>query len=151
MRTLFIALSLVLATPPVVAAQSSGTLMENHVPHPFNVSDLVMMDRVSEPQRSPDGRYAAFSVRRSTDYAANRGVNTIYAQDLGTSDDQPVKVVAKQESSPRWSADGLSLYYVALAGDVAQLWRLDFHAAKHGLDLGTTTAPVQLSHGLLSI
>ena len=151
MKTLFFALSLALATTPIVAADiTTGTLVESTAPHAFDISDLVMMDRVSDPQLSPDGHYAAFSVR-STDYTANKGVNAIYVQDLDNSGAQPIKVVAKQASSPRWSPDGHSLYYVAPSGDVAQLWRLDFPASKRGLDLSAVGAPVQVSHGPLDI
>ena len=148
----FMFATLLLALPVVSTAASSfqGTPVENHSPHAFSINDLVMMERVSDPQLSADGRYAAFSVR-STDYAANKGVNAIYVQDLGTSGSQPIKVVAKQGSSPRWSPDGRSLYYVAPAGDVAQLWRLDFVAGKHGLDLTAVAAPVQVSHGVLDV
>ena len=83
---------------------------------------------------SPDGRYAAYSLRR-TDYVANKGVNSIYVQDLGSSGSSPVEVVTKGASSPRWSADGRSLYYLAAAGGVTQLWRLDFPAGRKGIDL----------------
>src|SRR5947208_1330904 len=32
-------------------------------PHPFDVRDLVMMDRVSDPQISPDGKKVAYQLR----------------------------------------------------------------------------------------
>jgi len=120
-----------------------------NVPHPFNVRDLVMLRRVGDPRLSPDGRYAAFGVR-STDYAANKGVNAIDVLDLARGG-QPVPVVAKEASSPRWSADGRSLYYVAPAGGVAQLWRLDFPVAGGALALAEAKAPVQVSHGPLDV
>ena len=150
MKPLFAALLLGLSGISMAADVFNGTLVESHSSHPFDISGLVMMERVSDPQLSADGRYASFSVR-STDYAANKGVNAIYVRDLGNFGDGPVRVVAKQASSPRWSPDGRSLYYVAPIGDVAQLWRLDFHAGKHGLDLSSVSAPVQVSHGLLDI
>src|SRR5690348_4203370 len=62
-------LLLALAASPAFAADT-GTVAPtdtaitlDHAPHPFNVRDLVMMDRVSDPQLSPDGRYAAYSLR----------------------------------------------------------------------------------------
>ncbi len=55
-----------------------------------------MMDRVGDPQLSPDGRYALFSVR-ATDYAANKGVTSIYVVDLNKPP-QPVMVVEKGSS-----------------------------------------------------
>src|ERR1700739_889052 len=71
-------------------------------PHPFDAKDLVMMDRVNDPQLSPDGNSAAFSVRE-TDYAANKGVTSIWMLDLSHADAQPQKLA--QGNSPRWSAD----------------------------------------------
>ena len=154
-KALTAALLLALAASPVLAVDTDTVapidtaITLDHAPHPFNVRDLVMMQRVSDPQLSPDGRYAAFGVR-STDYAANKGVNAIEVLDLSR-DGQPVTVVAKGASSPRWSADGKSLYYVAPADGVAQLWRLDFAATKGGLDLAGAKAPVQVSHGVLDV
>ena len=130
-------------------AQAS-TPIESPVAHAFNISDLVMLDRVSDPQLSSNGRYGAFSLR-STDYVANKGVSAIYVQDLGSSASQQVKLVPKGASSPRWSPDGRNLYYLASADGVSQLWRLDFRVDKHGIDLTSAYKPVQVSHGPLDI
>ena len=46
-------------------------------PHPFDVHDLVMMERVSDPALSPDGKTVAFAVRQ-TDYDANKGRNSVW-------------------------------------------------------------------------
>ena len=151
MKPLFAALLLALAaTPSLAADMSTGTLVESHSAHPFDISDLVMMDRVSDPQLSPDGRYAAFGVR-NTDYAANKGINAIELLDLNAAGAQPVKVVEKSASMPRWSANGHSLYYLAPAEGVSQLWRMDFAAEKGGLTLNAHAAPVQVSHGALDV
>ncbi len=90
---------------------------------------------------------------RSTDYAANKGVGAIYVLDLGKGG-QPVKVVDKG-SSARWSADGRSLYFVAPAKGVAQLWRVDL-GGEGGLDstkfeLAKPAVPVQVSHSVLDL
>jgi dipeptidyl aminopeptidase/acylaminoacyl peptidase len=142
MKPLFAALALGLLATPALAVD-----LETHTPHPFNVRDLVMMDRVSDPQLSPDGRYAAFGVR-STDYAANKGVNAIYVLDLKKGG-EPVKV-ADKGSSARWAPDGHSLYYVAAADGISQLWRLDLGTGE-GLDLAGHKAAVQVSHGSLDL
>ena len=42
----------------------------------LDVNDLVNLERVTDPQLSPDGRYVAYQVRQ-TDFAANKGVNGI--------------------------------------------------------------------------
>jgi dipeptidyl aminopeptidase/acylaminoacyl peptidase len=150
MKSLVVAVLLAVAGASAAADASNSKLVESHSPHPFDISDLVMMERVGDPQLSADGHYAAFSVR-STDYAGNKGINAIYVQDLSAAGSQPIKVVAKQASSPRWSPDGHSLYYVAPAGDTAQLWRLDFPVDKHGINPAAASAPVQVSHSPLDI
>jgi len=143
MKPLFVALALGMLATPALAID-----LETHAAHPFNVRDLVMMDRVSDPQLSPDGRYAAFGVR-STDYAANKGITAIYVLDLKRGG-EPVKVVDKG-SSARWAPDGHNLYYVAAANEVSQLWRLDLAAGEGGLDLSVRAAPVQVSHAPLDL
>lgn len=150
MKPLFMALLLALPAMSMATDSSTpGTLVEDRSPHPFSINDLVMMERVSDPQLSPDGHRAAYNVR-STDYAANKGINAIYVQDLTEPVSKPIKVVAKG-SSPRWSPDGRNLYYIAQADDVAQLWRLDFPNGKHGSELTAASAPVQVSHGQLDV
>ncbi|HEV2620730.1 MAG TPA: S9 family peptidase [Frateuria sp.] len=143
MKPLFAVLALGLLAAPAFAAD-----LETHAPHPFNVRDLVMMDRVSDPQLSPDGRYAAFGVR-STDYAANKGVNAIYVLDLKKGG-APVKVIEKGGSG-RWAPDGHILYYVAAADGVSQLWRLDLAAGDGSPNLAGHAAAVQVSHGALDL
>jgi dipeptidyl aminopeptidase/acylaminoacyl peptidase len=143
MKRLFVLLALAFA-----ACSAAATEVENHTPHPFNVRDLVMMDRVGDPQLSPDGRYAAFGVR-STDYSANKGVSAIYVLDLERGG-APVKVVDKGGSA-RWSADGHSLYYVAAADGVAQLWRRDLAVRQGALDLASPAPAIQVSHAPLDL
>ena len=150
MKSLIAVLILAWAAVPIaVALASPGALVENHSSHPFGISDLVMMDRVSAPQLSTDGRYAAFSVR-STDYAANRGINAVYVQDLAESANKSGLVIAKA-SSPRWSPDGHSLYYISAVNGVAQLWRAELNTGKRGFDLKEVPASVQVSHSPLDI
>lgn len=149
MKLLFAALSLALASGPLLAADADSA-----APHPFSIRDLVMMDRVGDPQLSPDGRYALFTVR-STDYAANKGNTSIYAVDLNKPP-QPVKIVEKG-SSPRWAPDGKSIYYSAPKGETAQVWHRSFDAeGTKGLSLSVragdavTDAPLDVDAFKLS-
>jgi dipeptidyl aminopeptidase/acylaminoacyl peptidase len=149
MKPLFAALALALASGPVLAADA-----DNATAHPFSIRDLVMMDRVGDPQLSPDGRYALFTVR-ATDYAANKGVTSIYVMDLNKPP-QPVKVVEKG-SSPRWAPDGKSIFYTAAKDGVAQIWHRAFDADNgKGLALtvragdAVTTAPLDVGSFKLS-
>ena len=149
MKSMMAAFAVVFAAAPALLGQTpvNTSLGDVQGPHPFNVRDLVMMDRVSDPQLSPDGRWAAFTVRR-TDYAANRGITAIYVLDLdGTA--APVQVVDKA-AQPRWAPDGHHLYYMAAADGVEQLWRVDLGGAT-GLDPAGHAAPTQVSRTPLDL
>jgi dipeptidyl aminopeptidase/acylaminoacyl peptidase len=91
-------------------------------PHPFDVHDLVMMDRVSDPSLSPDGKLVAFSLRE-TDYDANKGVNSVWI--VPTGGGKTVRLTDKtlNATSPRWSPDG-SVWFTAPKDGTAQLWRV---------------------------
>jgi len=90
------------------------------VPHPFGIHDLVMLDRVSDPQISPDGKRVAYQVRE-TDYAANKGKNGIWLIDLGNPKAEATRLTdaAANAMAPRWSADGSAVLYQ----DKGQVWR----------------------------
>ncbi|GAB2788365.1 alpha/beta hydrolase family protein [Dyella kyungheensis] len=140
MKPLFVALALALAGTSAMAAE-----VENHGTHPFNIRDLVMMDRVGDPQLSPDGRQALYTVR-ATDYAANKGVTSIYVLDVAKGG-APVKLVEKA-SSPRWAPDGSAIYYVAEKDGVSQLWRRPLGAAATASQV--THAPIDVDGYKLS-
>jgi dipeptidyl aminopeptidase/acylaminoacyl peptidase len=61
----------------------AGTTSAGAATHPFNAKDLVMMSRVSDPQLSPDGQLAAFSVR-ATDFKANKGVSSVWVKNINS-------------------------------------------------------------------
>ena len=148
MKPVIAALLLALAASPALASDVvDTTITPVQGVHLFNVRDLVMMDRVGDPQLSADGRYAVFTVR-STDYAANKGVTAIYMMDLDSS--SPPRKVVDKGSSPRWAPDG-SIYYLAPADGVMQLWRYGSGEPAKGM-LGKTAAhSSQVSHGALDI
>ena len=93
MRSLLVALALALPAAVTVAA-----------PGPFTPADLVNLARVSDPQVSPDGRWAVFSLRE-TDLEANRGRNDLWLIDLRAP--QPLARRLTQhpasDGSPRWA------------------------------------------------
>ena len=112
MKRLLLALMLALLAG---AAFAKGNIQT----HPFNATDLAMMDRVSDPQLSPDGSRAAFAVRE-TDWTANKGVTSVWTLDLSKPGAAPQKIM--QGESPRWSADGKTLYFLSDKSGSTQLW-----------------------------
>ena len=91
----------------------------------FTAHDLVMLDRVSDPQLSPDGQVLVYTLRE-TDWDANRGRTGLWRLALGAADAQPERLTAagSNASSPRWSADGKWLYFLSNRSGNNQLWRL---------------------------
>ena len=111
--------------PPAAAPGAGAT----RGPHPFDVRDLVMMNRVGDPQLSPDGKWIAYQLRE-TDYAANKGVTGLWLLDASGKDAAPRRL-QREASSPRWSPDGQYVYFLAKlkGGSVTQVLRKRADAA----------------------
>ena len=113
-------LSLVLAT-----SVTAGLTAPAHAAdlRPFSVQDLVTMQRVSDPRPSPDGKWIAY-VLRSTDLDANRGRTDLWLVGVDGKGARRLTTSAENESSPRWAADGRSIYFLSARGGPQQVWRL---------------------------
>ncbi|MBK6596775.1 MAG: S9 family peptidase [Proteobacteria bacterium] len=92
---------------------------------PFTARDLVTLQRVSDPQTSPDGRYVAFTVR-ATDLEANRGRTDIWLLDLTDRDATPRQLSrdAANDSDPRWAPDSRNIWFLSTRSGSSQVWRL---------------------------
>jgi dipeptidyl aminopeptidase/acylaminoacyl peptidase len=90
----------------------------------FTAKDLALLDRVSDPRVSPDGRFVAYNLR-STDWEANRGFNALWVMDRAAAKSAPrlVRDQEKSATSPRWSADGKWLYFLSSRSGLSQVWR----------------------------
>ena len=102
---------------PAARAADSGA--------PFTVEDLALMKRISDPQVSPDGRYAAF-VQRETDLGANKARASLWGLELEAPGAQPRRLTeaATGDSSPRWAPDSRTLYFLSTRSGSSQVWRL---------------------------
>ena len=91
----------------------------------FTAKDLVMLDRVSEPQLAPDGQSVVFTVRE-TNWKANRGATGLWRLALGAKESRAERITAtgSNASSPRFSPDGKSLYFLSDRSGSMQIWRL---------------------------
>ncbi len=115
---------------------------------PFTPKDLVMLDRVSDPQVSPDGKSVAFSLRE-TDFAANKGVSSIWRLALQEKGAQPQRLSAKGGNSdtPRWSPDGKTLFFLSSRSGSTQVWRMD---AGLGEARQVTELPLEVNNFLIA-
>jgi acylaminoacyl-peptidase len=107
-----------------VAAAASLMIGSLAPARPFTARDLAMMERVSSPRISPDGRYVAYALR-TTDWEGNRGLSGLRVVDLRSANAEPVAIVSGQTAgpAPRWSEDGRWLYFVSAESGSPQLWR----------------------------
>ncbi|HLI18260.1 MAG TPA: S9 family peptidase, partial [Rhodanobacteraceae bacterium] len=114
-------MNLRLAACALALAAASGAAMAAQ--HPFDAHDLAMMDRVSDPHLAPNGGEVAFTVR-STDWDANKGITSVWLLDLSRKGAAPRRVTDPKlnASSPAFSPDGKTVYFLATENESTQLW-----------------------------
>jgi len=88
-------------------------------------TDLNRLARVSDPQVSPDGRFIVYA-QRDADLDANRGRNDLWLVDLDSTKGQPRRLTqhSANDTHPRWSVDGSSVYFLSSRAGSTQVWRL---------------------------
>jgi dipeptidyl aminopeptidase/acylaminoacyl peptidase len=112
---------------------------------PFDVDAMLRLQRVSEPQLSPDGKWIAFTVQ-AIDVAANTRPRQIYvvSADGGT----PRKLTTEGNNSrPRWMPDSKRIVFQSTRGSSSQIWAMDADGAnaKQITNVSTETDGVLIS------
>ena len=76
------------------------------------------------PRRSPDGTTLLYA---QTDYnmAQNRGVTTIWVQDMASGAVTRLTDTASNNADPKWSADGRKIYFLSDRSGSMQVWRMN--------------------------
>ncbi|HET6348476.1 MAG TPA: S9 family peptidase [Candidatus Krumholzibacteria bacterium] len=114
MRTLSIVVPLVLCLASLARAADT---------HAFNVKDMWEMQRISDPQVSPDGKWVLFTLR-TTDFEANKGRTDVWM--IG-SDGNGLRQVTDNpagDSGARWSPDGKWIYFTSTRSGSSQVWKV---------------------------
>ncbi|MGC1389055.1 MAG: S9 family peptidase [Steroidobacteraceae bacterium] len=112
-----------LAAMPADAAPATLVATPDAV-RPFSVQDLVRLDRLSEPEVSPDGKHIAYTLR-TVDMEANKARNGVWLLETGKRTETPVRLtdLAANSNSADWSGDGRFLYYLSDRSGSTQVWR----------------------------
>ena len=115
--------------------------------HPFSVHDMVAMQRIADPQPSPDGARAAFVVT-TMDLEANKGLRDIWLVGLDGAEPRPLITDPANDWSPRWGSDG-TLYFLSSRSGSPQVWRWDFAegSAEQVTDLPLAVEALQVGPG----
>jgi dipeptidyl aminopeptidase/acylaminoacyl peptidase len=91
--------------------------------HPFSVHDMLAMDRLSDPQVSPDGKRIVF-VLRETDLEANKGRTDLWLVGTEGTGLRRLTSYPEGDSNPRWSPDGESIWFISTRSGSSQVWRI---------------------------
>ncbi len=91
--------------------------------HPFSVHDMLTMDRLSDPQVSPDGIWIVF-VLRETDPETNKGRTDLWLIGADGTGLRRLTSHPEGDSNPRWTPDSKSVWFVSTRSDSAQVWRI---------------------------
>jgi dipeptidyl aminopeptidase/acylaminoacyl peptidase len=91
--------------------------------HPFDVHDLLAMQRLSSPAVSPDGGTVAFVVR-TTDLEADRGRTDLWAVGVDGERLRQLTTHEAADAEPAWSPDGSRLYFLSSRSGSMQVWEL---------------------------
>ncbi len=109
-RLTMVVVALVLAAPGLAGAR------------PFTVHDLVAMQRVADPQPSPDGSRVAFVVT-TMDLEKNGGRKDLWLATLDGSTVTRLTTHPANDWAPRW-VGAHTLYFLSTRSGSAQVWRL---------------------------
>ncbi len=109
--------------------------------HPFSVHDMLAMDRLSDPQVSPDGKRIVF-VLRKTDLEANKGRTDLWLVGVDDTGFRHLTSHLEGDFNPRWAADGESIWFLSSRSGSSQVWRIRIdggeaeQVTKEPLDVG---------------
>jgi len=107
---------LTLAAAIVVLGTAAGG--QTQAPRPMGIVDLLDIPRLSDPQRSPDGKQVLYT-RADADWKSGRHISHIWRAPIDGG--QPVQLTSgsdgEGENGPRWSPDGKTIAFTAKRGD----------------------------------
>ncbi|MDO9325205.1 MAG: S9 family peptidase [Methanoregula sp.] len=123
--------ALFLVAVPVVAAGAS---------HPFNVTDLVMLQRTGAPAPSPDGNWIVFPLR-STDLAENKGLTSLWMIRPNRTGQRQLTFPPGNDAEPCWAPDSSAVYYLSTRSGSSQVWKI---SSSGGDAMPVTNLPLDL-------
>jgi dipeptidyl aminopeptidase/acylaminoacyl peptidase len=91
--------------------------------HPFSIHDMLAMDRISDPQVSPDGRLIVFVISK-TDLEDNKRLTDLWLVDVDGTNLRRLTSNKAADSNPRWAQDGKSIWFVSGRSGSSQVWRI---------------------------
>ncbi len=91
--------------------------------HPFTVDDMLAMERIAEPDLSPDGKLVVYALR-TTDLDANKGRYDLWLAAVDGSGARRLTTAVENDTAPRWSKDGRAIFFLSTRSGSQQVWRV---------------------------
>lgn len=91
---------------------------------PFTVEALMQIQRISDPQLSPDGQRVAFVVQ-TIDLEKNARPRHIYVASLNGGTPRRLTWAGESNYRPRWSPDGRRIAFISDRSGTNQVWIMD--------------------------
>ena len=113
---------------------------------PFTFEAMIRLQRIDDPQLSPDGKTVAFTVQ-SIDLPNNAKPTQIYTVPVDGGSPRMITHEASSNTRPRWSPDGKRIFFISNRTDGSQVWSMDSSGsdAKEVTNLPTEADGVTLS------
>jgi dipeptidyl aminopeptidase/acylaminoacyl peptidase len=112
---------------------------------------MLAMDRISDPQVSPDGKWIVF-VLRQTDLEGNKGLTDLWLVDVEGTNLRRLTSHKAADSNPRWAPDSKSIWFISARTETSQVWRIAIDGgeaeqmAHEPLDVGNLIAAPDGKH-----
>src|SRR4029079_4433991 len=128
------AIAVLLSMSIASAGQAAG--------RPITANDLLSMERLSEPQLSPDGTRAIYTVA-VPDLAANRMARNIWLVTLKTGEARPL-TTTRRDGGAKWAPDGRRIAFISQRDGTSQLYTLAVDSAT-AASAATAAEPARLT------
>lgn len=107
----------------ILGAGAGAVVAADSAPHPFSVHDMLAMNRLGDPQVSPDGKWVAFNVS-TPDVAANQSRTNLWLASLDGKVTRQLTNDPASDRNPRW-ADDNTLFFLSSRSGTSQIWQIN--------------------------
>ncbi len=118
---IFLCLLTLTATGASIAADEPAA--EPIEQHPFSVHDMLAMDRLGDPQVSPDGKWVAYQVS-TPDVDVNKSMTDIWVTSVDGKTTKRLTSNPAADYNPRWCLNG-TIFFLSTRGGSSQIWNID--------------------------